>query len=126
MGVSRHSPVLRVTTSEDMPSGPPLDIRVFPLSAHSLHVTFNAPKAESRNGRLLGYYLGYKALEIDEHFVFKKVSINDNKLDSIDREVNEVIVNGLKRRTKYEVIVQAFNGYDITTIDILLLILFSI
>lgn len=75
LGFSQYSDVLRVTTTEEVPSGPPLDIRVHPLSAHSLRVTFTAPKAESRNGRILGYYLGYKALDgTDDHFVFKKVS----------------------------------------------------
>ena len=119
LGFSPHSTVLRLTTSQDIPSAPPTDIRVFPLSAHSLQVSFNAPKVEFRNGRLLGYYLGYKALDqqMDEHFVFKKVSINENKLDSMPIEV---IVNGLKRRTKYSVVVQAFNRYVCVNIIIII------
>ena len=87
-----------------------MDIKVFPLSARSLQVTFSPPKAESRNGRLLGYYLGYKATEIDEHFMFKKVSISEYTSDGI--KPMEVVLNDLKRATKYAVIAQAFNRYS--------------
>ena len=82
---------------------------MFPLSARSLQVTFTPPKPESRNGRLLGYYVGYKGLEIDEHFMFKKVSINE--FSSVLNKPTEVVINDLKRSTKYAVIVQAFNRY---------------
>ena len=93
------------------PSGPPLDVKVFPLSARSLQVTFNGPKGDHRNGRLLGYYVGYKGLEIDEHFVFKKISINE--YSSVGNKATEVVLTDLKRQTKYAVIVQAFNRYFI-------------
>ena len=107
LGFSPYSDILRVTTSEEVPSGPPIDIRVNPLSAHSLRVTFNAPKPETRNGRILGYYLGYK-LEVEgkeEHFVFKKVSISE----AMDERM-EVVLTHLKKDTKYAIIVQAFNS----------------
>ena len=110
LGFSPYSDMLRVTTAEEMPSGPPTDIRVQPLSAHSLRVTFNAPKAEFRNGRLLGYYLGYKAVDIEEHFVFKKVSQMEYSSDVVNEKPMEVTLTNLKRDTKYAVIVQAFNG----------------
>jgi hypothetical protein len=94
------------------PSGPPLNVQVFPLSARSLQVTFTAPKIESRNGRILGYYVGYKAQEIDEHFMFKKISINE--FENVINQQKEVKLTELKRSTKYAVIVQAFNRYFVT------------
>ena len=91
------------------PSGPPINIQVFPLTARSLQVTFNAPKSESRNGRIVGYYVGYKALESENNFVFKKLSINELS-NSVSQQI-ECKLTDLKRQTKYAVIIQAFNRY---------------
>lgn len=96
------------------PSGPPLNIHVYPLSAHSLQVTFQAPKNEHQNGQLLGYYVGYKAADIDEHFMFKKIleeksTISSNQNNQIILGQKDVKITDLRRATKYLIIVQAFN-----------------
>ncbi|CAG2113876.1 unnamed protein product, partial [Medioppia subpectinata] len=90
------------------PSGPPLHIQVFPLSARSLAVTFSPPALEARNGRIVGYYLGYKALDMDSNYMFKKLSINE--LSNAGNQQNEVNITSLSANTKYAVVVQAFNG----------------
>ncbi|CAG2169718.1 unnamed protein product, partial [Oppiella nova] len=108
LGFSAYCPDIHFTTQEEEPSGPPLHIQVFPLSARSLAVTFRAPAPETRNGRIQGYYLGYKALEMDTNFMFKKLAINE--LSNDGNQQNEVNITSLMANTKYAIVVQAFNG----------------
>nr|XP_027205557.1 Down syndrome cell adhesion molecule-like protein 1 [Dermatophagoides pteronyssinus] len=100
-------PPLKITTKEEAPSGPPLNIHVYPSSAHSLQVTFHPPRIEHQNGQILGYYVGYKAIDLDEHFMFKKVV--EEKSSQPSTQNKEVKISDLRRATKYLVIVQAFN-----------------
>lgn len=118
LGLGPFTSILKLVTKEEAPSGPPLNIHVYPLSARTLQVTFQAPRAEHQNGQLLGYYVGYKALDVDEHFMFKKVTgegaggMNSaEKISSGPGSVaaKEVKITDLRRATKYVVIVQAFN-----------------
>ncbi|KAH7636713.1 down syndrome cell adhesion molecule [Dermatophagoides farinae] len=100
-------PPLKITTKEEAPSGPPLNIHVYPSSAHSLQVTFQPPRVDHQNGQILGYYVGYKAVDLDEHFMFKKV-VEEKSLQP-STQSKEVKITDLRRATKYLVIVQAFN-----------------
>nr|XP_027204712.1 Down syndrome cell adhesion molecule-like protein 1 homolog [Dermatophagoides pteronyssinus] len=95
---------LKIMTKEEAPSGPPLNIRVFPISAHTLQISFQPPRLEYQNGKILGYYVGYKAIDLDEHFMFKKI-VEDNH----SVQMKEIKINDLRRATKYLIIVQAFN-----------------
>ncbi|XP_054164202.1 cell adhesion molecule Dscam2-like [Oppia nitens] len=108
-GFSSYSEDIHFTTTEEEPSGPPQHIQVFPLSARSLGVSFTAPTLESRNGRIIGYYLGYKSLDsLDSNYMFKKLLISD--VSGVVNQRNEVNITSLKPNTKYAVVVQAFNG----------------
>ena len=90
------------------PSGPPINAQVFPLSARSLQVTWQAPKPETRNGQIVGYYLGYKVHDSSEPYVFKTISANDLSFEMAHQK--EIKLTDLKRSTKYSIIVQAFNN----------------
>ncbi len=120
LGLGPFTSILKLVTKEEAPSGPPLNIHVYPLSARALQVTFQAPRTEHQNGQLLGYYVGYKALDVDEHFMFKKVTEGSgsggggvNSAEKVGGSVamaaKEVKITDLRRATKYVVIVQAFN-----------------
>ncbi|KAH9415900.1 hypothetical protein DERP_000394 [Dermatophagoides pteronyssinus] len=91
-------PPLKITTKEEAPSGPPLNIHVYPSSAHSLQVTFHPPRIEHQNGQILGYYVGYKAIDLDEHFMFKKVV--EEKSSQPSTQNKEVKITDLRRATK--------------------------
>lgn len=54
--------------------------------------------------------MGYKALDIDEHFMFKKVLEEKASIGASSAQ-KEVKINDLRRATKFVVIVQAFNRY---------------
>lgn len=77
------------------------------MSARALQVTFQPPHSDHQNGQILGYYVGYKALDLDEHFMFKKVA--EEKL--VAGNSREVKISDLRRATKYVIIVQAFNRF---------------
>ena len=79
---------------------------MFPISAHTLQISFQPPRLENQNGQILGYYVGYKAIDLDEHFMFKKI-LEDNNNRSI--QLKEINITDLRRATKYVIIVQAFN-----------------
>ena len=50
-----------------------------------------------------GYYVGYKVSGTPESFVYKTLEIGENFKE-------ECHVTGLRRNTKYNVVVQAFNS----------------
>lgn len=57
------------------------------------------------NGNLLGYYVGYKVYEVPNPYKYKTVKINTNKEDKEE----ELVIDNLKKHTKYSVVVQAYN-----------------
>ncbi|KAL1414493.1 hypothetical protein MTO96_000895 [Rhipicephalus appendiculatus] len=102
-GRSEPSPMISVTTDEEVPSKPPEDLVVVPLSSQVLKASWKPPPNFSAHGRIRGYYVGYKPVGSGESFVYKTI-------DVLDGFVPEISINNLKRSTKYSVIVQAFNG----------------
>ena len=79
-------------------------------------MTFEPPRPEHQNGQILGYYLGYKALDLDEPFLFKEVTEEKSTTNPTAKEVKIV---ELRRATKYVVIVQAFNRYTLNSIHLI-------
>ncbi|KAK0140744.1 Protein sidekick [Merluccius polli] len=59
VGLSQASNVVKVTTREAAPSGPPLDIQLEALTPRSIKVTWKPPKMELRNGVLRDYKISY-------------------------------------------------------------------
>ncbi|XP_075543789.1 cell adhesion molecule Dscam1-like [Dermacentor variabilis] len=102
-GRSEPSPMISVTTDEEVPSKPPEDLVVVPVTSQTLKASWKPPPNFSAHGRIRGYYVGYKPVGSGESFVYKTI-------DVLDGFVPEISINNLKRSTKYSVIVQAFNG----------------
>ncbi|OQR66195.1 Down syndrome cell adhesion molecule-like, partial [Tropilaelaps mercedesae] len=72
------------------------------LSVHTMK-----PAERARNSHLSGYYVGYKETDAADQFIYKTVDIDHNTQPTSGRE--EYTVTGLKKNTKYTVVVQAFN-----------------
>lgn len=64
VGFSPPSEVVQVTTAEENPEGPPLDILVEALSSTKLRVRWGPPERTLWHGPILGYYLGYRELSL--------------------------------------------------------------
>ena len=62
VGVGQASHLVRATTGQEAPSGPPQSVRVEPVSSTELRVTWQPPRLSQRNGPILGYYIRYGRL----------------------------------------------------------------
>ncbi|XP_075546074.1 cell adhesion molecule Dscam1-like [Dermacentor variabilis] len=102
LGVGEYSQEIQVTTDEEAPEGPPLNVQASPVSSTSLKVSWQPPKREYQNGLLKGYYVGYKKLGTSDTYTYKTV-------DTTGSIKEEVVLTSLHRSTKYAVLVQAFN-----------------
>lgn len=60
VGRGEPSDAINVTTSEEEPSAPPTDVQVESRGSSTLFVSWKVPPAESLNGKLLGFYIGYR------------------------------------------------------------------
>ena len=101
VGSSEPSETLTVVTSEEAPSGPPVDVRISPIGQHALKVEWKPPLKEHWNGKLLGYYLGFKKENNDKPYIFEAVEYI--------KEQSEMTISNLEMFTEYGIVVQAFN-----------------
>lgn len=115
LGTSEPSPVSTFKTGEEVPGGPPRDVQLEASGAQSLKVKWLPPKKELLFGKIKGYYIGYRIVDTSDSYNYKNVEIesepgggNENGDNNL-QELSSYITN-LKRRTSYEVIVQAYNS----------------
>ncbi|KAK8779577.1 hypothetical protein V5799_019082 [Amblyomma americanum] len=102
LGAGDYSQEIQVTTDEEAPEGPPVNVQATPVSSTSLKVTWQPPKKEHQNGLLKGYYVGYKKHGTTDTYIYKTV-------DTTGSVKEEALLTSLQRSTKYAVLVQAFN-----------------
>ncbi|GAB6027127.1 Down syndrome cell adhesion molecule-like protein 1, partial [Chamberlinius hualienensis] len=105
VGRSDSSPILRVTTNEDVPSGPPLHVQVESVNTETFKVMWKPPEEKFWNGKLQGYNVGYKEVDTEYPYLFKTLLTPEPHI--VD---NFVQISGLKQFTKYAVVVQAYNA----------------
>ncbi|KAH9380937.1 hypothetical protein HPB48_008402 [Haemaphysalis longicornis] len=67
--------------------------------SHYAVTTTKGPPAEHRNGKIQGYYVGYKAYDSNLPYNYQTVTGG----------AESAVINDLKPRTAYSIIVQAFN-----------------
>lgn len=105
LGRSEGSEVLKFTTEEEAPGGPPLHIKAIALSSKSIRVTWKPPRLDLQYGIVKGYYVGYKVFHSEaDSFIYKTLEV-----DSPDF-TESTVLSSLKKFTKYAITVQAFNS----------------
>ncbi|GFU32265.1 down syndrome cell adhesion molecule, partial [Nephila pilipes] len=103
VGRGEPSDTVSFTTGEEEPSGSPMDVNVDVKGAASLLVTWKPPPKSEWNGKLKGYYVGYKIMTDSSHpYSFKTV-------DYVPGGVQEHMITSLRKDTEYSIIVKAFN-----------------
>ncbi|CAN8004190.1 unnamed protein product, partial [Ixodes pacificus] len=102
LGPGEFSQEIQVTTDEEAPEGPPLNVQATAVSSSSVKVTWLAPKRDQQNGLLKGYYVGYRQHGSSDSYTYKTLEIAGNFKE-------EALLTSLARSTKYTVLVQAFN-----------------
>lgn len=73
IGSSDPSDTVTIITAEEVPSGPPTNIRVEAEDQHSLNIFWKPPHRDQWNGDIQGYYVGYKLANTDKPFLFETV-----------------------------------------------------
>ena len=106
IGSSGPSETITVETSEEAPSGPPVDVRLSAIDQHTLRVEWKPPLREHWNGDILGYYVGYKRTNKgdDKPYLFETVEFIKEQ-----GQMHTLTISNLDTFTEYAIVVQAFN-----------------
>ncbi|XP_046582612.1 Down syndrome cell adhesion molecule homolog [Haliotis rubra] len=109
IGYSRPSEVLSTTTEEEAPTGPPEEVVVKAIGSQALKVTWDSPSLGMKNGKIQGYYIGYKETNSPTHFLYitKKVKVEES-------ESSEHTIHNLKKFTEYTIHIKAYNSKGIS------------
>lgn len=107
LGSSEFSEVVQVTTLEEVPSGPPLNVRAEAKSSTEILLTWDPPNKSKWNGHLLGYYVGYQAasdaIGPTQGFNLKTVEVRSHF-------GLETLLENLNKFTQYNIFVQAYTS----------------
>ncbi|XP_037045508.1 Down syndrome cell adhesion molecule-like protein Dscam2 isoform X1 [Bradysia coprophila] len=109
LGSSEFSEIVQITTLEEVPSGPPLNVRGEAKSSTEIFLIWDSPDKEDWNGNLLGYYVGYQmTASIDDvgptqGFNFKTVEVRSHF-------GGETLLQNLNKYTQYSIVVQAYTS----------------
>ncbi|XP_060529794.1 cell adhesion molecule Dscam2 isoform X47 [Cylas formicarius] len=105
IGSSEPSDTVTIITAEEVPGGPPTNIRVDAEDQHSLVVYWKPPLRDHWNGDIQGYYVGYKLANTDKPYLFETVEFPREE----ENKEHYLKISNLKTYTQYSVVVQAFN-----------------
>ncbi|XP_022238513.1 Down syndrome cell adhesion molecule-like protein Dscam2 isoform X8 [Limulus polyphemus] len=103
VGKSLPSDPAMLTTGEEEPDAPPMDISVHAKGTNTITVTWKAPPRENWNGQLEGYYVGYRVIDLSETYSYETEQFSPSL------EHDHFLTN-LMKGTKYGIIVKAFNA----------------
>lgn len=105
LGISSDCSPLRITTEREAPSSPPRELKAVPRTTTTLLVSWKSPASEHS---ITGYYVGHRVLGSGDAFAYK--TVNASSSVGGNTRIEEHSISGLKRHTRYELFVQAFNS----------------
>ena len=111
LGISEYSDIVQITTQEEVPSGPPLNVKGEARSSTEIFLSWDAPDRDHWNGNLLGYYVGYqittnmnnKEIDPTQGYNFKTVEVRNHF-------GGETVIQNLNKYTQYSFVVQAYTS----------------
>jgi hypothetical protein len=115
-GSSEFSEIIQVTTLEEVPSGPPTNVRADSRSSTEIYVSWDAPEKELWNGNLLGYYVGYQLVSNSgsSNGVFGKLSPTvEYSFKTVEVQSHfggDIVLSNLNKHASYKVVVQAYTS----------------
>ncbi|XP_037873453.1 cell adhesion molecule Dscam2 isoform X2 [Bombyx mori] len=114
LGQSEPSQPVQVTTTEEVPSGPPQDVRVEAKSSTELIVTWEPPQRDLWNGNILGYYVGFQELNSNSTVLIASgpggASYTVRTVEGAGTARSRTTLSGLQKHAAYAVVVQAYNS----------------
>lgn len=116
-GSSEFSEIIQVTTLEEVPSGPPTNVRADARSSSEIYVSWDAPEKELWNGNLLGYYVGFQLVTNSgsSNGGFGKLSSPTVEYNFKTVEVQshfggDIVLSNLNKHASYKIVVQAYTS----------------
>ncbi|XP_013791952.2 Down syndrome cell adhesion molecule-like, partial [Limulus polyphemus] len=100
LGYSEPSAIINVTTNEEVPGGPPTSVTAKALNESSIKIFWKPPPRVLQNGRIKGYYIGYKVYNSTDLYHYK----------NLEGDRVECVLFNLQKFTRYSVLVQAYNS----------------
>lgn len=117
VGRSEPSENVVINTGEDEPSAAPSDISVEARGPSTIRVAWKAPPSETWNGKLLGFYVGFRprstmnSIDVNQMNGVSPGAFSHRTIDYIrGQHTFEAFLTNLMRGHEYEVIVKAFNS----------------
>ena len=111
-GSSEVSEVIQVTTLEEVPSGPPTNVKIETKSSTEIYVTWDAPERELWNGNLLGYYVGYQLVSSSKNFdiALPTAGYNFKTVEVQSHFGGDVVLSNLHKYSSYKIVAQAYTS----------------
>lgn len=106
LGKSDSSEQVVFKTDEELPSGPPLNLKGIALSSSSIKLSWNPPKKELQNGLISGYHISYKLKTSSPNEKYQYKTVN-TKVGEFNHEFQ---LKNLKRSSSYSITIQAMNS----------------
>ncbi|XP_076327077.1 cell adhesion molecule Dscam1-like isoform X2 [Tachypleus tridentatus] len=103
VGWGSQSEWVSTKTQPEAPSGPPTEVMVQATGPNSLKVVWKPPRNDHWNGRIIGYYIGYKPVD-EKTYVYKTFHA---KNETVQEKFH---LTNLKRSTVYYITIHAFNS----------------
>lgn len=117
VGKSEPSENVVISTGEDEPAAAPSDVSVEARGPSTVRVVWKAPPSETWNGKLLGFYVGFRprsasnSIDVHQAAGVSQGAFSYRTVEYIrSQQIFEVFLTNLIRGHEYEVIVKAFNS----------------
>ncbi|XP_059143240.1 cell adhesion molecule DSCAM-like [Physella acuta] len=107
VGYSEPSDIVEATLEEEAPTGPPDRVTVQAIGSQALKVMWEPPVLGYQNGKILGYYIGYKETQSPAQFIYQTHEVPEG-MDPA-KAPTEHTISKLKKFTQYTVHVKAYN-----------------
>lgn len=109
LGTSEFSEMVQVTTLEEVPSGPPQNVRGEPKSSTEILILWDAPEKDEWNGNLLGYHVGYREVMLPSDVVPTQ-AYNFKTVEVRSHFGGETLLENLSKYTQYNIVIQAYTS----------------
>lgn len=117
VGRSEPSENIQLSTGEDDPTAAPSDVSVEARGPSTLRVAWKVPPSETWNGKLLGFYVGFRprnvmnTIDVNQMSSSTSGAFSYRTVDYVKgQQVFETFLTNLMKGHEYEVIVKAFNS----------------